>query len=143
MTHDNETRDELPKRITLEQATAFFAELYYGEHHIPGPIRVWGWGWKVSHYGELATFDYDQLTRLVLLAHDRCVRAAVMQGGPRGVAIGITARSRDTARMGTDHPPIEEAIAKFRAMERRSWPDVMTTRTPKPARPTPDEEAVR
>ena len=53
--------------MTLEEATAFFSEFYYGEHHIPGPIKKWGEGWVVNHdRGGLASYDYDGLTDLSL-----------------------------------------------------------------------------
>ena len=115
------------QKLTEERALDFFATLYRGKHHIPGKMRDEGNGcWSVAHYGELATFDYDELTRLVLLAHDRCVRTWVRASRPRHIRIWIAARERDTGSMVTDHPRIEDALAKFRERDGMPWPRVMT-----------------
>jgi len=108
--------------LTYEQAVDFFSALYGGKHHIPGArygdaknVKVWGTGWSVSHYGDLSTYDFDMLTRLVLLAHDRCVRACIRQGGPGGVKVCISARDREGG-FSERHPTIEEALARFREL---------------------------
>lgn len=106
-------------KLTHEGAVDFFSALYGGEHHIPGAKRsgrqnVKAWGpesWQVAHYGDLATYDFDTLTRLVILAHDRCIRVALTPCGPRHIRIGITRRSR-TDSIFTNHPTIQEAISK-------------------------------
>ena len=72
----------MEKQMSKEAAVEFFGAFFLGEHHIPGEVKPWGLGWCVSCPGTLATFDFDGLTRLVFLAHDRCVRAEVMSGGP-------------------------------------------------------------
>jgi hypothetical protein len=100
-------------KLSKEEATAFFAAIYRGEHHFPGKLKQWGEGWSMNHFGQLATFDCDDLTRLVLLAHDRCIRAAVEQGGPGGVKIAIWKRERDGDTYNR-HPTIEQAIEAFR-----------------------------
>lgn len=116
-------------RLTHEQAVAFFATLYRGEHHIPGAkwkgenVRPCGHGWSVSHLGDLASYDGDELTRLVLLAHERCVRVEVSQGGPNRLRIAIWGRER-TGGIAERHPTIEHAIEQFRAHDagrREEW----------------------
>lgn len=105
----------MSEQMTKEQAEAFFGELFHGEHHIPGEVRPFGLGWKVNAYsGSLATFDFDGLTRLVLLAHDRCVRAELVAGGPGRVGIAIWQRRARTGGMGERHPTIEQAFASWR-----------------------------
>jgi len=109
--------------LTEAEATSFFAKLYRGVHHIPDEkIRDEGNGcWSVAHYGGMSTFDFDELTRLVLLAHERCVRAWVTAGRPRYVRIWIAGRVRDTGDIVTSHPTIEQALAKFRARDDEPW----------------------
>lgn len=102
--------------ITLEEATEFFAVLYDGAHHIPGGVKglkEFGAGWSVNHIGDLSTFDFNVLTRLVFLAHDCCYRAEIMQGGPHAVKIAIWKRERDGS-MSKRHPTIESALAVWR-----------------------------
>lgn len=100
--------------MTREEAMAFFAELYYGEHHVPNNLKKFGPGWRISHLGELATFDYDELTRLVFLAHDRCVRVGISRSGPNHVQIAIWKRTGREGRFDERHPTIEQALASWR-----------------------------
>lgn len=109
------------RRLTREAAVAFFAALYRGEHHIPAPGHYGAHGvrlldgsdaYYVNQYDELASYDYDMLTRLVLLAHEYAVRVDVDARG-RYLRITIHGRLRD-GLMHERHPTIEQAIATFR-----------------------------
>jgi hypothetical protein len=103
----------MEENLTLQEATDFFAEFYLGAHHIPGKIKEFGYGFVVLHdRGDLATFDYNQLTRLVLLAHSKCYRASVFPCTPRILKIGIWKRKREGG-MSSRHPTIEQAIEDF------------------------------
>ena len=99
--------------MTKEQATEFFSILYHGKHHIPGKIKPRGDGWKVNHYGTLTTFDFDNLTNLVFLCHDRAVRAEVGQSGPNMVRISIWQRKREGG-FSERHPTIDVALETWR-----------------------------
>ncbi|MCK9570692.1 hypothetical protein M0R72_17215 [Candidatus Pacearchaeota archaeon] len=96
-------------RLSEGDAKAFFSDFYRGEHHFPGKLKPYGLGWSMSHFGSLATFDGDDLTRLVLLAHARCIRAQIEQGGPNRLRIAIWKRVREGA-MYERHPTILEAV---------------------------------
>lgn len=101
-----------PPPFTKEQAEEFFSEVFCGKHHIPGDLREFGNGWKINAYGGwLSTFDFDTLTRLVLLAHDRCVRVEMVQGGPGRVGIAIWQRRTREGDIATRHPTMEQALA--------------------------------
>lgn len=100
--------------MTKEKATAFFAHLFYGEHHIPrGGVKEFGDGWCVNRPGDIATYDYNELTRLVVMAHDCCIRASIMQGGPGQVKICIWERKREGS-MSLRHPILEDHIRDIR-----------------------------
>lgn len=100
-------------RFPIEEARDFFAAYFFGEHHIPGEIKPFGYGWKVVLYdAELSTFDFSGLTRLVILAHDRCVRASVSTSGFK-LSINIFKRQR-SGGISQMHPNIETAIANIR-----------------------------
>jgi hypothetical protein len=99
--------------MNLEEATVFFSEFYRGEHHFPGPIKEYGLGWSISHVGSLSTFDFDDLTRLVFLAHARCIRAEIGQGGPNRLRIAIWKREREGC-IYERHPTIEQALEAFK-----------------------------
>lgn len=89
-----------------------------GAHHVP-QVKSWGMGIKVSVYASgLSTFDFDRLTSLVLLAHDRCVRVEIANGGPYRVGVVLHRRHAREGCVGMRHPTIEEALA----LHRRYWP---------------------
>ena len=100
-------------QMPYEEAEEFFSELYLGKHHFPSKIKPYGQGWHINHWGDLSTFDFDTLTRLVFLAHDSCTRVEISQGGPRAVKIAIWKRQR-TGSIYERHPTIEDALKTWR-----------------------------
>jgi hypothetical protein len=112
-----------PRDMSEAEAREFFATFFFGEHHIPGKLRPWGDGWYVRTHADLSTFDFDGLSRLVFLAHDRCVRVEVTASGPGHLAIAITKRVREGA-MYERHPTLEHAIALFRSDPHEPNPNI-------------------
>jgi hypothetical protein len=100
--------------LTKEEAEEFFGILFHGVHHIPSEIKRWGTGWKVNAHCDFATFDFDHLTRLVFLAHDRCVRACIVQGGPGRIGIAIWKRYGRNGPFADRHPTIKCALVNWR-----------------------------
>ncbi len=98
--------------LSEAEAREFFSIFYRGEHHFPSKLTPYGLGWSMSHFGSLATFDGDDLTRLVLLAHARCIRVQIEQGGPNRLRIAIWKREREGS-IFERHPTIEQAIEAF------------------------------
>jgi hypothetical protein len=103
------------KHLTKEEATAFFSEFYQGDHHIPkGGVKEFGYGWAVVHNrGDLATYDYNELTKLVIMGHDRCIRVSIMPYQIKSLKIAIWRRQREGG-MSERHPTLEQAIESFR-----------------------------
>jgi len=107
------SRIPLPK----EEAVDFFSVLFCGKHHIPDPgVRAnQGGGFYVNVRGGVfwASTDFDNLTRLVFLAHDRCLRAQI---DAKGFYIRVTIWKRDPAATSyaEGHPTLEQAAAKWR-----------------------------
>lgn len=65
--------------------------------------------------GSFATYDFDHLTRLVLSAHEECIRVSIEPVAPRYLRIGFHPRTRDPeAPKHARHPTIEQAIEDFR-----------------------------
>jgi hypothetical protein len=96
-------------QITKEEAIKFFAEFFKGEHHIPVGLKPWGEGWCVNTKICLSTFDSNDLTRLVLMAHEYAVRVELIQAGLAGIKIVIHQRTRE-GRMFERHPTIEQVL---------------------------------
>jgi hypothetical protein len=90
-------------------------EVFHGEHHAPDRIFAFGRGIKCSVYGsQMATFDFDYLTRLVILAHDRCIRVEIVPSGPGRVGLALFKRNSRDGSTFERHPTMEQALAKFR-----------------------------
>lgn len=105
------------KAMTAEQEVCFdlLCDVFYGEHHCPD-VSGFGRGIKANVYsGQMATFDFDYLTRLVVLAHDRCVRVEICQGGPGRVGVVLHKRFTREGDMYKRHPTMEAAVAGIRA----------------------------
>jgi hypothetical protein len=111
-------------QLSKEDATTFFSILFGGEHHIPGNLKEAGYGWTVCYRGDLATYDFSMLTRLVVLAHECCMRAYVMQGGPGSIKIGVNRRMREGS-MSQRHPTLEDNINLIKGYR---WPQELVDR---------------
>jgi len=101
------------QQMTFDEARAFFAELFYGEHHIPSAIKEFGYGWQLTgRYMNFATTDYNNLTRLVLMAHRDAIRVEIQSPGPGMLRLAIWKRGREGG-ITESHPTIEQAIESF------------------------------
>ena len=68
----------------------------------------------LNHDGALPTFDYDFLTQMVVLCHDRCLRLQIKGKGPRILELMFHQREREGG-ISHRHPTIEDAVASIRA----------------------------
>lgn len=102
-----------------ERAEYVLSRTFRGLHHIDAHRIQWerpSYKYcEYSTYMELATFDSDELTRLVYFAHEACVRATVTYSGPRMVKIQMWPRDGREGSFSTCHPTIEQAIETMRA----------------------------
>ena len=107
---------ETTEHLTEQEAMDFFSEFYSGVHHIPGGrVKPCGHGWSINHdRGSLSSFDFNALTRLVIMAHEQCVRVDVDAIRNRIMQTSIWKRQRD-GDITSRHPTIEQAIEKFRS----------------------------
>ena len=98
-------------------ALDFFSEFFMGLHHVPGGIKrihEWGKGYSINYNPQnLSTFDFDGLTRLVLMSHRDCIRSEISGSGPRMIRLSIWKRTEREGRFFEKHPTIETAIAQF------------------------------
>lgn len=111
----------------------FVRWFYRGWHHFPHHVDKVRWDgdfveWT-HRYGDLCTFDSADLTTLVLMAHDLCIRVE-LEPAMRHLRIRLFPRDPDLIASGwSGHPTMETALARWR--ERN------------PARPEPTKEATR
>ncbi len=92
------------------------ADIFFGFHHISGKLHEWGTGIKLNcrNTNCLATFDFSNLTRAVIMAHDRMVRLEVCPSGPGMIGLVLHKRHKRIGRMNERHPTIEDAIKSVR-----------------------------
>lgn len=91
-------------------------DLFFGFHHVHGKLHEWGYGiaLNTSQTGSFATFDFDGLTRAVLMAHDRMIRFSIEPSGPGMLKLVLHKRHKRDGYMSEKHPTIEQAIELFR-----------------------------
>lgn len=99
-------------KMDINEARQFFADFFYGEHHLPSQIRRWGEGFYVFTHDSLATTDFNELTRLVFMAHARAVRVEVASHGPKHLKIIIHKRDAEDSRGSFGHPTLEQALER-------------------------------
>ena len=78
----------------------------------------WDWGNGVRftvRCSSLSTFDFNHLTRLVVLAHDECIRISIEPRSFAYLAIVMHPRTRDADAMYARHPTLEQAAEAYRA----------------------------
>ena len=95
--------------------------VFLGLHHCP-KIYKFNNGkefemWEINHYGDMATYDFDSLTRLVIASHDECIRASVNPSGPGMVKIRLWPRVREGG-ISERHPTMEQSLERIRARHR-------------------------
>lgn len=106
-------------KLELNEARQFFADLFLGEHHLPSKIKPWGEGWYVyTRPGEdFATTDYNKLTRMVILAHERGIRASIAPHNIGRLKIILHKRDPLKKELGAGHPTLEQAVAAFKQFQ--------------------------
>lgn len=93
----------------------FICWCFRGAHHIPSDPKEFGRGISVTVYlNTLATFDFDQLTRIVVAAHDAMVRVELGNGGPNRIKLIMHKRWRRDGAMHKRYPTIEQATSLHR-----------------------------
>lgn len=97
--------------LTAEEAEAFFTESFHSRS-VFGEVKKFGYGWSCILRNSIASFDFDAMTRLVWLAHKLAIRVEVMGAG-QFLKIAVHRRSRGADRLGSRHPTLDEAVAKF------------------------------
>lgn len=103
--------------MTAEQRECLdmIASVFHGEHHAPQNVFAFGRGIRCSVASQkLSTFDFDYLTRLVVLAHDHCIRVEIISSGPGLIGIVLHKRQGRIGDIWSRHPTIEDAVVRVR-----------------------------
>jgi len=74
-----------------------------------------GTAFTLNAYGHgLATFDTNRLTRLVIGAHEECIRVEVSPKAFRYLEIAMWPRKGREGSLFERHPTIEDAVKSYR-----------------------------
>lgn len=99
-----------------------------GLHNWPTRRSLKRVDWTNAHYmeivygGPLSTFDFDNLTRLVFLAHDHALRVELSGAAPGAIRLRFHQRRRE-GEIFERHPTIGRALKAWR----RTHPDTTYT----------------
>ena len=69
---------------------------------------------EFSYYGDLTTVDFNHLTILVILAHDRMIRVNLTGIGPGYIRMQFHQREKREGSMSERYPTIETHIENIR-----------------------------
>lgn len=115
-------RDNDYKWMTDDQWECFemLCDLCRGSHHVGGKVKPCGKGILINlRYGwDAATYDFNGLTRAVVMAHDRCIRFEIEPSGFGMLKLVFHKRRlREGGEMWERHPTLESAIALVRGVK--------------------------
>ena len=97
------------------QCAKMFADVCRGFHHVNGTFKEFGSGVAIhTSLSGWATWDYDNLTRLVVMAHDRMIRVDLLHSGSRMYGFALWKRHTRDGDMSKRHPTIEDAVSMCR-----------------------------
>ena len=102
---------------TQWECSKFLADLFGGFHHLYGKTHEVRDGLYINctcSSNHFATFDFDYLTRAVIMAHDRCIRFSIEPSGPGMLQLWATKRTCREGNVSERHPTLEEAIKRIR-----------------------------
>jgi hypothetical protein len=108
----------IPSPIAMA-AFDLLSRLWHGGHHVVERVVMKSAVWNHPLYclvrfrGELATFDFTDLTYLVFLAHDLCIRVSVSARSTGLLELKFHPRQRE-GRMGQRHPTLDDVFDKWR-----------------------------
>jgi len=97
----------------------FLGDVWLGLYHMEQSAILKTW-WndplciKITVYGDLATVDFNKLTTLVVLAHDRMLRVNLCGCGPRYMKMLIHKRDVRDGCISERCPTIEDHISSIR-----------------------------
>ena len=118
---ENEWNEQLRKKY-YEWATddqwqccLMIFDIIGGEHHLTGKIKEWGTGicYNTRNHS-LATFDYNLLTKIVFMSHDRMIRFGIEPSGPGMLKWCLWKRHKRQGSLFERHPTIKTALLEYR-----------------------------
>lgn len=98
------------------ECAQMLADLFGGFNHVCGNIKPeWG-GIKVAvtNGNWAASFDFDGLTKAIVMAHDRMIRFEITPAGPHAIKLHLRKRHSRDGDARDRHPTMEDAVSDIR-----------------------------
>jgi len=75
------------------------------------------------YQGGFSTYDFDQLTKLVLAAHAMFLRAEIVQSGPQRIGVWLSKRAPaiDGDSFADRHPSLDDLIKQASELKAKGW----------------------
>lgn len=95
-------------------------QVWAGIYHLQSEVlhkRVeWSHPYRIEIviYGDLSTYDFDLLTKLVVLCHDNAIRFTVAPANSSHLRLMFHKRTRASAHISERHPSLEDAARGIR-----------------------------
>jgi len=104
----------------------FLCDMFGGSHHVHEKVHpVCDFGIKINTQRDFATYDFNLMTQIVIMAHKRAIRVEFSGSGPNMVKLTITARQHDKESKLSyyeRHPSLEDLITKCKeTIEKDAW----------------------
>lgn len=110
--HPNQDPDFNSLFLSYEDACDFFSRFRRRRVDHAWPV---GTGWSVADVDPLSNYEFTDLTRLVVMAHDKCFRVMVSNTPMNGLSVAIFKRNRSGDLAKRKFPTIEDAITQVRS----------------------------
>lgn len=101
----------LDKLTVEERLNVVVNQAFDGWHHVSGRKSTGNGGVEFNVYASISTYDFSQLTKLVVACHVVRVRAEIAQSGPRMVKIYLNPRENKPDSWSQHHPDGKDLIA--------------------------------
>jgi hypothetical protein len=99
-------------------------DLFGGSHHIFTEPKPCAEGIELCVTDTMTTTDSSNLTRFVLLCHDRGIRGGISAASSHYIRMQLWARKTRQGRLSEKHPTMETSISLFRRPDDDDMGDV-------------------
>lgn len=103
-----------------EEVADLLGQVYAGIYHIQDEVLHPRAEWSNANrieivvYGDLSTYDFDILTKLVVLCHDHAIRFTVAPASNKHLRLLFHRRQRESKHISERHPTLEDAAQGIR-----------------------------
>jgi hypothetical protein len=99
--------------LELAQKVELFIDFVFGgKHHTNKVINHNSW-YEVKFYQDVATWDFNIMTKMVVASHDLGLRADIEANGLRGLKVLLHNRKSREGLMHQRHPTLEQHLERI------------------------------